>query len=347
MISVLYLCRARKKELPMLELLRSERKINLTVVAFHGGAGNPFRFLSNLYIERRNIRSGVIISEGLGVLGLIAVLVGKVSGSKVLVRVKGDAFAENRDVQENGGHIQKFYKRFMFTASLCALRYCDCISPISINIDRILRERGYRNVGRILYIPSPHEAGDSFVGKPAKRVITVTNFNFKEKNKYLPSYIEFIGPFFQNLGIVWDIIGDGRYREYYENHKAAQKYSGIRFVGEKDANDLYGDAIILLYISGLDALSNVVLEALAYGIPVIVNKEMPVDEWKNANDSIGLISYRDEVESITTISKYVNDEYMRRNTVINGYKLLARFKVKSLSEEMYQQIVDLIPSNEL
>jgi len=75
-------------------------------------------------------------------------------------------------------------------------------------------------------------------------------------------------------GVHLTIVGDGPYREELERiTDDSNTRSLVTFVGQKDKKDLpdyYNDADIFIFPSRKEGMPNVVLEAMSYGLPVVM-----------------------------------------------------------------------------
>lgn len=131
-----------------------------------------------------------------------------------------------------------------------------------------------------------HEARDKL------NLVTVANFYFPDKVKGLLNIIEALNKV-QNHKLKYTIIGGGQYLETVENQVSNTKVD-ITFTGFlPDPNPFLTASEIFLYYSYHDNFPNVILEAMASGLPVITNNVGAVNEIIE-NEKDGYIATTDD-----------------------------------------------------
>lgn len=104
------------------------------------------------------------------------------------------------------------------------------------------------------------------------KILTVTNLRYQKKLDGIRTILEAIEPLFSEYdGLEYSIAGGGRYLEMLRS--AVEQYSyadRVQVLGSRtDVPALLADADVFVYVSYLDSLGVVVLEAQAAGLPVI------------------------------------------------------------------------------
>lgn len=152
-----------------------------------------------------------------------------------------------------------------------AIRTADAITTPS----RYLQEK--LDLDRALVIPNAVIADRYRVVHHSKKdrlnIITITNFEFKDKSKGVLDIINIINDIQHeiNIPISYFIAGGGAYLEYVKNNLPDTRFD-ITFTGFiSDTRPLLEKGDVFLYYSVHDNFPNTILEAMASGIPVITN----------------------------------------------------------------------------
>lgn len=131
-----------------------------------------------------------------------------------------------------------------------------------------------------------HEARDEL------NLVTVMNFYFPDKVKGLLNIIDILNKI-QNRRFKYTIIGGGRYLDTIK-HQIDETKVNVNFTGFlPDPKSALAASDIFLYYSYHDNFPNVVLEAMACGLPVITNNVGAVSEIID-NGENGYIAENDE-----------------------------------------------------
>ena len=115
------------------------------------------------------------------------------------------------------------------------------------------------------------------------------------------------------------VVGDGPYRETLEQiAKDNQVYDMIDFVGQKDKSEIvtyYQNADLFILPSAKEGMPNVVLEAMACGLPIIMTP------CEGSTELICENGYKAERKEFADyIIKLIEDNEMRKEMSINSNK---------------------------
>lgn len=136
---------------------------------------------------------------------------------------------------------------------------------------RFLQEK--LQIKNIKIIPNgidlPSDKKTSYIMKGEEPVIGVlTNFNFRPKAEGLIRLAKIIQNISPKIGLV--IGGSGKFFEEYKKI-ILKKHENTKFLGHCDKKELFNQIDIFAYYSMLDNQPLAVLEAMAYGLPVVSN----------------------------------------------------------------------------
>jgi glycosyltransferase involved in cell wall biosynthesis len=192
----------------------------------------------------------------------------------VLLRLRGDPFAETRDQL-------RFHFRHRRWADLSRVLVAALLDrPLFTVIDRfipvshwIVRRLHLEHRSAVVRIPV--DVADfparTHENEPERlKMLAVTNFNYPSKVAALGRFLDAHGAWLQTEG--WEVViagaGDSLER-FHANHAGHAQFLG--FVG--NVAELYAQADVFVHFSDLDAFPYVVLEAQASGLPVVVNRD--------------------------------------------------------------------------
>lgn len=138
-------------------------------------------------------------------------------------------------------------------------------------------------------------------------LIMVTMFGFREKAEGALKVIQCLSKVKTEKNVTLNIFGKGSFEK--EIKKEASKINlpsniKVNFKGyTKNINDEYRKADIFVYWSDLDVMPNVFLEAMAFGLPIIVNNFPSFAEILEKEN----IVVRNEAEYAYHLEKLIND----------------------------------------
>lgn len=229
----------------------------------------------------RTFKPEMILLEWVGLGAVISVLLKKIYKVPLLARVKGDVWIEYEQIRYGLPFNVKIAKLLNHVSCILILKNADVVLPISSNIEKLIHKRlGPDKTSRVVHIPYKELRTGVEAFNPGKRfILTVTNFSFWEKVKPLIGAIPAVYTLLKKHDVEWHIVGGGDQLERCRN--LAEGYGDyVKFSGWKDSQYYYnGKPLFLLYISGLDGLPNVALEASLNKIPVVMNRDCPAAEF--------------------------------------------------------------------
>ncbi len=203
----------------------------------------------------------------------VIVLVARLRGSRVVLRLRGDPFAETRDQlrfhwqQREWPQLARALVSWILDRPLFAV--VDHFVPVS---EWIVRRLGIAARSTVVRIPVLFENFPPRSHQPAAplRLLVVTNFNYPQKIAATDRFLNAYGAFLKANGLTLTIAGAGiAWSSFRARHTADAEFPG--FV--RDVASLYAQHDVFLHFSDLDAFPYVVLEAQATGLPVIVNRD--------------------------------------------------------------------------
>lgn len=202
----------------------------------------------------------------------VILLAARLRGSRVVLRLRGDPFAETRD------QIRFHWRHHEWPPLARALVSLLLDRPLFAAVDHfvpvsewIIRRLGIAARSTVVRIPIPienfplrsHQPGTSI------RLLAVTNFNYPQKIAALGRFLDDHGAFLKAHGFTCTIAGAGFARESFRQRHAGR----AEFLGfVREVGGLYAQHDIFIHFSDLDAFPYVVLEAQAAGLPVLVNR---------------------------------------------------------------------------
>lgn len=203
----------------------------------------------------------------------VILLVARLRGSRVLLRLRGDPFAETRDQlrfhwqQREWPQLARAIVSWLLDRPLFAA--VDHFVPVS---EWIIRRLGIAARSSIVRVPVTLESFPPREHQPTTplRLLAVTNFNYPQKVAALGRFLDSCGDFLKSNGFTITIAGTGiAWTSFRARHSDHAEFTG--FV--RDVAGLYTQHDIFVHFSDLDAFPYVVLEAQAAGLPVIVNRD--------------------------------------------------------------------------
>ena len=171
-----------------------------------------------------------------------------------------------------------------------------------------------------------------YSSKSSSNLLTVSNFSYKEKAEGVIWLIQQLEHFVNeyNIMINFTIIGDGPFLSEVKQKASDLNLKNcclnISIKGYKsEVSYYYKRAGIFICYSQLDATPNVILEAKAHGLPIIINNFEPFKSL--VNDGKSGLFYKDgkefrknlyrlitKVEDLQRIGKYSKNDYLKRFT---------------------------------
>lgn len=168
-----------------------------------------------------------------------------------------------------------------------------------------------------VFFPVEREAGEEFRILFVSRLIERKGLQF-----VIPQLKEIQSSTDKKITLI--VVGDGPYRETLEQiAKDNQVYNMIEFVGQKDKSEIvpyYQNADLFILPSAKEGMPNVVLEAMACGLPIIMTP------CEGSAELICKNGYRIETKKFADdIIKLIEDNEMRKEMSINSNKRVKNF----------------------
>ena len=266
-----------------------------------GKRGNAYaRFLPETWKLIRDNPDAVVFTDMSSVFLALILLVAKMLGHRVYLRLRGDPFAETRDQLRFHWQQREWPQLLRSSISWLLDRplfgAVDRFVPVS---EWIVQRLGIQQRASIVRIPVDIE---SFPAREHEqsltlRLLSVTNFNYPQKVAALGRFLDRYGAFLTTNGISMTIAGAGiTWEDFRTRHARHAQFPG--FV--RDVARLYGEHDAFTHFSDLDAFPYVVLEAQAAGLPVIVNPACGMLEQVEENANGFFLNLEDQaaVESL-------------------------------------------------
>lgn len=237
-------------------------------------SGSPYlRFIRELWRLVRPHPGATVFTDMNSAFLAVILFVAKLHGCRVLMRLRGDPFAETRGqlrfhwVQREWPQLARVTIAWLLDRPLFTC--VDHFVPVS---DWIVRRLGIADRSTIVRIPVPLENFPPTHSRrnDTLRLLAVTNFNFPQKVAALGRFLADYGDFLRAEKIRVTVAGAGIALEQFRERYGAQA-DFLGFV--RDVSALYAAHDVFVHFSDLDAFPYVVLEAQASALPVIVNRD--------------------------------------------------------------------------
>lgn len=287
--------------------------------------------LSAMWKERNH--TVALMMDFIGGYSLAALAACRLTGVPFVVRLRGDAWHEMREALAlTSSPVQRLfiYRQLLLTRFI--IRCADLVIPVSDFLKRrILAEVRGLEPDRIIPVPVfldldyflqelPRlEAREALgLSEDALVVCSVTNFSYRAKARGLYDVLLILDPFMQADGrICWLIAGDGPDQPMFERRVRAQAHAKerVRFLGRwADIRTIYYASDLFIHFSSMDAFPNVVLEAQACGLPVIVNNFGGMPEQVQ-NGETGYIVDLQEPQAIQCLVRNLLEDPAQRTRI--------------------------------
>ena len=203
----------------------------------------------------------------------VIMLIAKLHGARVFLRLRGDPFAETRDQlrfhrrQREWPQFARAVVSWLLDRPLFAV--VDHFVPVS---EWIVRRLNIAARSTVVRIPVEIEKFSPRQHQPVSplRLLAVTNFNYPQKVAAMGRFLQDYGDFLRTHGIVCSVAGTGiAWQTFRQQHQERAEFLGH----VRDISRLYTEHDVFVHFSDLDAFPYVVLEAQAAGLPVIVNRD--------------------------------------------------------------------------
>lgn len=342
-MKVLYICGKRNEETPLLRRLESIGMINYRQIKLHlRSMAGPLLF-KNVYLIYRTVREfkpDLLLLECAGLAFVIALPIKYLCAIPMAVRAKGNIWLEYSEIKYDIPAFEKFVKFMNFHAGMLIMRRADAILPISEHIAGVVRQYlGAEKPQYVVHIPCAKTntpvAGVPGVAVDGKFILTITNFNFWAKVDPLVSGINKTARLQKKYGYRWNILGDGVFLEKFKKEINADGLEVVRILGHKDPKPYYKNAAALFYISGLDGLPNVLIEASYCRVPIIMNSGCPAAEFIIDGYNGLIVDFDDSARVEAVLQRLSTDSRYRTELCDNAYKYAEEnFSVERVSASL-------------
>lgn len=306
----------------------------------------------------------VILTKGTS-LGFISLLVAAPYRIPVVPRVAGDLVKQQKNDFLENVHAGEFFSAA--TAIIIVLLHWLVVwfSPGVIVVSEHVGEtlRSVPGLGGVQYVvvPVPKDVAP-FIADNASEppsafatdwtILTVTNLEFKGKfygiKLALPAIYNILS---EKDNCQYIVAGSGRYKNRLESYieKTAPNDSvreRIRFLGYvEDVYRLYLHADLFLYISLEDGYPNVILEAMAAGLPIVGNRGVGIDE-QLTNDETGILVDPQREEDIQTAIAGVFKDPLRYEHLGKRARETVRERNshESIGSKLTNELSEIVPS---
>lgn len=269
------------------------------------------------------------------------------SSAKVVVRFGGDPVGVRQSMKTELLRKKKYREYIKSYLGIFFSKFLLSHSDGVIVVSDYLRRAVEPYVGDLkkIYVspPAPQimpSSNDSARCAGSFYVLTVANLNYKEKADGIVDivYRLLIAKEADNSGrkIVYDIVGGGHQLHYLrkEVDKVVSEYHDkidVNVHGQlNDPGSYYSRADLFAYSSTLDSYPLVLVEAQAYGLPIIINDWGPFPEILEDGKGVHFMRDGDDLPTTQFIVRLVQDCVFYRdmkNEALNSYK-----KKSSLTE---------------
>ena len=344
-IKILYISSKRAKERDLLSHLRT---IEFKEIQIHLRS-DKIKFINkliSLFTYIKTFKPDMLLLEGPAMFSLIAVFIKKFFRIPYAVRIKGDFEREYAENEYDIPFYEKIIKYLNYKSGTVVLKHADAILPISNYVGTAIKEE--LNISKPIYtvhIPY-HKVDKDFelnLNIPQKFILSVTNFNFWGKVKPLGDITTIIAPILKEYDFSWVILGDGyffnKFIQIYNKHK------NVKFLGRQNPYPFYKKAKALFYISGMDGLPNVLLEASLFKLPIVIDKNSPAAEFiKNGYN--GLVVNCGNIEKVENVIRdLISSHKLREKLGITAFNHVKKnFSVEKISSDFEKILYKILES---
>lgn len=298
--------------------------------------GQPhLRFIRESWRLVRTHRGAAIFTDMNSAFLAVLLLFARLHGAAVLMRLRGDPFAETR-----GQLAFHWAKREWLPLARVAIAWL-LDRPLFAFVDRfvpvshwIVRRLAIERRSAVVRIPVPVEdfPPREHRAAPVLRLLAVTNFNFPQKIAALGRFLDAHGGFLRAHSMTLTIAGAGiALRDFSARHAGRADFPG--FV--RDVAALHARHDVFVHFSDLDAFPYAVLEAQASGLPVIVNRDCGMLEQVE-HERTGLIVDLDEPAACEAVLLRLRDDAALRGSIGAAARaeVAARYSLAAIGRDL-------------
>ena len=205
----------------------------------------------------------------------------------------------------------------------------DKLNPMNCSVNNIHFMQQYKiNKKKIKLLKKKYN-----INQNDKVIIVVSNF---EKRKNIKSLLNIV-PIIKNKNIKILIVGNGNYKKDIETYKKIYRNNIIisGFVDIKKISEYYSISDLFVLLSTYDPSPKTLNEALNFGLPCIVSKQIGTSEDLIKNGVNGFV--------INNFNKYKVCNYVKRIFLYDGFKnkslMYNKYKLKLYSPEQNANVL--------
>lgn len=265
----------------------------------------------------------------------VILLFARLRGSRVVLRLRGDPFAETRDQIR----FHREHREWPQLARALVSRALD--RPLFASVDHfvpvsewIVRRLGIAARATVVRIPVPLEnfPPRTHLATTPLRLLAVTNFNYPQKVAAMGRFLDDYGDFLKTHDIDVTVAGAGvAWETFRTRHAARATFPG--FV--RDVASLYAQHDVFVHFSDLDAFPYVVLEAQAASLPVIVNRDCGMLEQVEEGVNGYLVDLNERVTVETLLLSLRDSAALRSELGTRARESVAqRYSLRAIGEAL-------------
>ncbi|NNE63002.1 MAG: glycosyltransferase family 4 protein [Gammaproteobacteria bacterium] len=300
-------------------------------------------------LKRR--RFDVVVLTGGDIRNLVWFsLVRLITNARIIIRFGGDPSSVRRSMQASvkaSGNRLLYYRGALgFWATCFMLKRVEGVIAVSRHLVENIRPLAG---GMTRFCVSPPIVQCNVVkgGQPDNdvsqfRLCTVTNLNYREKAEGVIFTIKALIECCQNLersrNIIFEVVGGGRHLDSLtreiENTSVPENLTILIHGFQKDVAEFYARADVFSYNSTLDSYPLVLVEATAYGLPIVLNDWGPfselyenevsalIYETGNIGSLVGaLLRLMDDPALVKVLGEGSRQQYQRNTIEARGVEL--------------------------
>ncbi|WP_449244842.1 glycosyltransferase [Desulfobacca acetoxidans] len=359
-MKILYFHGKRGKEKTILEYLNKQRKLNYEeIILINKFSLNIFTIIKNIIFvinKFLNYKPDIVLLETPNIFALPFLVLKSCSKFKIIVRIKGDVWQTFRELKYSMPLRDKIIKIVNHVAFKLFVKYADGFLPISQYLKQALEKKEkVLQPTKIVYIPRPimelsilndpiRESSEPIYHTISSKnfILTVTNFSFYGKIESLAIAVNNISPFLRKYQLEWIILGDGYFiNDFKEKIRDSLNNGSVKMLGWQNPFPYYRNGRIFVYISNIEGLPNVLLEAFYFKIPVVINHDFPIAEIRNSPGVI-LWDIHDTSKAVTLLNKIKTDYSFFENSVKKSFEFVEReFSLENVSAQMENALASI------
>ncbi|MDB9252929.1 glycosyltransferase family 4 protein [Halorubrum ezzemoulense] len=364
MMKILVVADHRTSEI-VTPLKRSDAEV--LTVNVNNNFGLVGKYVSLVVTVRRQIISeepDVILTKSSS-MGFISLLIGAYYQTSVVPSIAGDIFRQQKtNFWENirsGRVVSAAIFPLIMLMHWLVVRCTPGVIVVSEHVAETLRSYPGMNEVQYAVVPVPKKVTPFLVDDETEppmifeadwTILTVTNLEFKGKFEGMKKALPAIYNVLRNReNCEYVVAGSGCYKDRLESHVENTVPNDdirerIRFAGYvEDVHCFYKHADLFLYVSFEDGYPNVILEAMASGLPIVANPNVGIDEQIINGETGILVDLEQEEDLQEAIEGIFGDVIYYKHLGEQARETVReRNSHKSIGNQLVQGLADLLPS---